>query len=280
MPNPSKAEPLKTPPAKASPAGVPPYRMTISRMTVDKLGVKLYDRVSAVLSELIANSYDADATLVKVEAPMGELLANLSESNLVDRGFAVTVVDNGIGMTPGQVNDFYLKVGKERRKDPKRGALSKLFKRKVMGRKGIGKLAPFGICFQIEVITSGGEVVDGTNPNGKKAKGYKTAHLILNRDGILKETDDDYFPDVGKLDGSVRPTRGTAIVLRNFAHRHVPKADDLERQLAARFGITADNWRIELYDNVLKDGAPKKERDVGTLKIELMPGTKLTFEEF
>ena len=37
------------------------YTMRISRLTVDKLGVKLYDRVSAVLAELIANSYDADA---------------------------------------------------------------------------------------------------------------------------------------------------------------------------------------------------------------------------
>ena len=37
------------------------YRMTISRMTIDKLGVKLYDKVSAVIAELVANAYDADA---------------------------------------------------------------------------------------------------------------------------------------------------------------------------------------------------------------------------
>ena len=37
------------------------YEMTISRLTVDKLGVKLYDRVSAVIAEIVANSYDADA---------------------------------------------------------------------------------------------------------------------------------------------------------------------------------------------------------------------------
>jgi hypothetical protein len=38
------------------------YELTISRQTVDKLGVKLYDTVSAVVAELVANSYDADAT--------------------------------------------------------------------------------------------------------------------------------------------------------------------------------------------------------------------------
>ena len=42
------------------------YTMTISRLTVDKLGVRLYDKVSAVLAELVANSYDADATLVRL----------------------------------------------------------------------------------------------------------------------------------------------------------------------------------------------------------------------
>lgn len=36
------------------------YAMTISQLTVDKLGVKLYDKVSAVLAELVANSYDAE----------------------------------------------------------------------------------------------------------------------------------------------------------------------------------------------------------------------------
>jgi hypothetical protein len=36
------------------------YKMTISRLTVDKLGVKLYDKVSAVLAELVSNRPLAD----------------------------------------------------------------------------------------------------------------------------------------------------------------------------------------------------------------------------
>ena len=50
----------------------PKYVMKISRLTVDKLGVKLYDRVSAVIAELVANSYDADAAKVTITAPMDE----------------------------------------------------------------------------------------------------------------------------------------------------------------------------------------------------------------
>ena len=60
----------------------PKYRMKISRLTVDRLGVKLYDRVSAVVAELVSNSYDADATKVTITAPMGEYLATRVQDEL------------------------------------------------------------------------------------------------------------------------------------------------------------------------------------------------------
>ena len=51
------------------------YTMRISRLTVDKLGIQMYDRVSAVLAELIANPYDADAENVTIQLPFGQYLA-------------------------------------------------------------------------------------------------------------------------------------------------------------------------------------------------------------
>lgn len=161
-------------PASAGPKRVAsaPYTMTISRLTVDKLGVKLYDKASAVIAELVANAYDADATVVTVSAPMGQLLAQKVSGDLRDKGFEIVVQDDGIGMTPNEVNDFYLKVGAERRNDKRRGAISTRFLRKVMGRKGVGKLAPFGIGNVIEVVTSGGELVAGKDATGKSGKGY------------------------------------------------------------------------------------------------------------
>src|SRR5688572_4074203 len=33
------------------------YRMRISRLTIDQLGIRMYDRVAAVLAELVANAY-------------------------------------------------------------------------------------------------------------------------------------------------------------------------------------------------------------------------------
>lgn len=258
-----------------------PYTMTISRLTVDKLGVRLYDRASAVIAELVANAYDADATAVQVRAPMNQLLAQKTAGVLTDKGFEIVVDDDGIGMTPDEINRFYLKVGAERRLDPARGSVSKKYKRKVMGRKGVGKLAPFGICRTIEVVSSGGQLVSGTDEFGKKTKGYLTAHLTLDRDGILKDTDTEYHPTPGKLDGVVRPNTGTTLTLRHFSHRMVPEMPEFERQLSQRFGLATANWKIDLVDNQKPPTDPNAKRIVGTFSTSIakMSGTEFRFEQ-
>jgi Histidine kinase-, DNA gyrase B-, and HSP90-like ATPase len=220
------------------------YIMTISRLTIDKLGVKLYDKVSAVIAELVSNSYDADATCVDIIAPMGEFLATKKSNQLQDKGYSISIQDNGIGMTPEQVNKFYLRVGADRRNDSERGDKSRKFERKVMGRKGVGKLAPFGICKKIEIITAGGELVPGVDENGNSMVGYLTAHLILDGSKILQPTDENYEPTVGILDGTCRSETGTSITLTDFEKREVPEMDILIRQLSQRFGITSQDWSI------------------------------------
>ena len=258
-----------------------PYRMTISRLTIDKLGVRLYDRVSAVIAELIANSYDADATIVTVEAPMGQFLATKTAGKVEDKGLEIIVSDNGIGMTPDEVNAFYLKVGAERRNDTGkgRGDKSEKYNRKVMGRKGVGKLAPFGICEEIEVLTSGGKKVEvlATEKSDKKS-GYRTAHLILDRTKIVNDTDDKYFPEVGHQDGTLSPKCGTIIRLRKFSsYRRVNDHQSFVRQLAQRFGIQSNDWKI-VTRNSEKEEAEGNEKIVGSFDIETMENSRIEFK--
>ena len=249
------------------------YVMTISRLTVDKLGVKLYDRVSAVMAELVANSYDADATEVTIEAPMGIYLATTKG----DAGYKIVVTDNGVGMEPDVVNPFYLKVGGERRKDPNRGNVSAKYGRHVMGRKGVGKLAPFGICDTIEVITAGGTPVDGTGPDGKPANGFRAAHFIMKRSDIICDHDEDYKPEVGDLDQRVLPRHGTTLILKDFIRRMVPEMKTFSRQLSQRFGVSAADWSVKLVDTQKAVGTPSHEGIVGAFEIDTMPNTKVTF---
>ena len=255
-----------------------PYTMRISRLTVDKLGVKLYDKVSAVIAELISNAYDADATTVSIHAPMGEYLARKSSGKIIDQGFEIVIEDDGVGMTPEEMQSFFLVVGAERRTDPRRSGDSRKFNRKVMGRKGVGKLAPFGICKIIEIISSGGkEITESHNLTAAK-QGYLTSHVILNYDDIQSDKDDlsPYQAETGKHDRELRPHTGTRITLRHFHRRRVGDIDTLEQQIAQRFGLPSKNWKITLYDNNDVGKAPKS-KTVAEFSIETMKNTRITF---
>lgn len=213
------------------------YQLKISRLTIDKLGVKLYDRVSAVVAELVANSYDADATEVHVELPLATLLS-VQDPTLPD--WTVSVSDNGHGLTPQEARDYYLRVGADRRKTGV-GAFSRKLRRPVMGRKGIGKLAPFGICKQIEVISSGGE---------ETPHGYLTSHFKMDFNRIISEDSDIPVPlDKGHLDKTYQPTSGTRVILTGFLPKRVPDGEVFMRQLERRFALAAPNFNVIVHDS-------------------------------
>lgn len=240
--------------------------MQISRLTVDKLGIQMYDRVSAVLAELIANAYDADAEKVSITLPFGEYLARKTKGEIEDQGFEIIIEDDGCGMTTREVNEYYLNVGYNRRVG--RSDRTPKHNRRVMGRKGIGKLAPFGICHEVEVISAGGNQTD---------RGYVVSNLILDLDEILAEETDQhgnvlpYHPNPGPQDGDYTDSAGTKLILRRFDRRRVPTREELDRQLAARFGLSQGNWSVRLEDST-EEGNPI---DLGTLNVDFMPGTHI-----
>ena len=240
------------------------YTMRISRLTIDKLGIQMYDRVSAVLAELIANAYDADAENVRITLPFGEYLARQRQGQLEDQGFEIVVEDDGCGMTANEVNEYYLNIGYNRRAT--RSEVTPEYGRRVMGRKGIGKLAPFGICHEVEIITAGGKLT----PDG-----YRVANLVLDLPSMLDERHDEggnplpYHPQPGQLDGSYEQKSGTKLIMRRFGRKRVPSGEDLNRQLAGRFGLSRTDWSVSLA-NSLDEGEPM---EVGTLDIDLMEGT-------
>ena len=246
------------------------YTMRISRLTIDKLGIQMYDRVSAVLAELIANAYDADAEQVRITLPFGKYLARKVQGRIEDQGFEIVIEDDGGGMTAQELNEFYLNVGYNRRNT--RSDRTPKHNRRVMGRKGIGKLAPFGICHEVEVITAGG---------AKTGHGYAVSNLILDLDVMLDEKTDalgnvlPYHPDPGPRDGTYKGSTGTRLILRRFDRKRVPTGEELDRQLAARFGLSQSNWGVRLEDNT-GDESPI---DLGTLNVDTMPGTRIDVDD-
>src|SRR5207245_735760 len=122
---------------RGNPTMTSPYKLTLDLRVLDHLGIKLYSNAAAVLSEAVANAWDADAELGKV---------GIGQTR-------ITIEDNGIGMDLKQVNDRFLSVGYDKRAEE--GETSGKG-RPFMGRKGIGKLALFSIADEIEVQTRAG----------------------------------------------------------------------------------------------------------------------------
>ena len=87
-----------------------------------------------MLSEVVANSWDADASHVNIEI----------------EAKSITITDNGHGMDEVDINKKYLTVGYKKRDDTK---VTAIHNRPVMGRKGIGKLSLFSIADTIEIHT-------------------------------------------------------------------------------------------------------------------------------
>ncbi|MCJ7509666.1 MAG: ATP-binding protein [Dehalococcoidia bacterium] len=119
-----------------------PLRLRFLGALVEELGRRMYPSLTATIAELISNAWDADAENVWVEIPFGQPWTTASR---------IVVTDDGNGMTRQEAASRYLIVGVKRRIDGK--DLSDRKKRKVHGRKGIGKLAAFGTADVLRLTT-------------------------------------------------------------------------------------------------------------------------------
>ena len=105
--------------------------------TINHLGVKLYSIIPPMLAELVSNAWDADAHNVWIRVS--------NEDKKIE------VTDDGVGMSFDELNDKFLKVGRNRRIELNEDTTAD--GRKVLGKKGLGKLSMFGIGPSITVAT-------------------------------------------------------------------------------------------------------------------------------
>ncbi len=202
-----------------------PLKMRLSLDVLRHLGLNLYSNVPAVLSEIVANAWDADAERVRVE---------LDKAN--DR---IVLEDDGSGMTRDEVIDRFLLVGYQRRsRQP--GPTPK--GRSPMGRKGIGKLSLFSIANEVVVETVG--------------NGQKTAlrmHLDTMRKAI-EDNRDEYEPEELPAP-EVDFDHGTRITLRELRKRQtISTAEGLRKRLARRFSIIGPSHGFEITVNSARIG--------------------------
>ncbi|PMY73090.1 MULTISPECIES: ATP-binding protein [unclassified Pseudomonas] len=213
------------------------YRMTVDLNVLDHLGINLYSNIAAVLTEAVANAWDADAEKVDI--------------HIDPNGQWIEIVDDGVGLSIDDMNAKYLRVGYRRRdEDPEHGRITAK-RRPVMGRKGLGKLSLFSIANVIEV---------------QSAKGGVSHGLRMTVDGIeasVKRKELYYSPDPLAED-SVIVEKGTRIVLRDIKRQRLGKGvTALRKRLARRFSVIgeAHSFKITI------DGRPISTADRGDLPM-------------
>ena len=199
-------------------------QMEFAGALVKHLGLQMYSGAVPAIAELISNAWDADALTVSVTLPLDEAIRADSE---------IVIRDSGDGMSFEDLKTKYLMLGRNRRADG--GGFSR-GGRPVLGRKGIGKLAGFGIAKIVEVRTV--------------------------RDGWFTSFEMNY-DDITGADSTIRPYRprvledrpleaadplrkGTEIVLRRLQLKNAINGDRFRASMGRRFSLFSDRFVVEI----------------------------------
>lgn len=204
---------------------------------LDSLGIQMYQSPVAAIAELVANAWDADAENVIIQLP----------TQIHDKA-VIVISDDGHGMTFDECQNSYLNVGRNRRID--NDSSRTLGDRPVLGRKGIGKLAGFGIADILEVETISGMT------------GERTVFAL----DINKLREEEFISTTAKPidtkivegpDDTRKKDKGTKITLRGLKLSIKPNPDQFARSMSRRFLLnqTSDNFQVSV------NGTPIPEDD-------------------
>lgn len=216
--------------------------------TIEHLGISLYSKLPSVLSELISNSWDADAETVSIE-----FIEN-------GRNKEIVYTDNGDGMEFKELQAKYLVIGRNRRKTDGRKKTVK--GRKVIGKKGLGKLSVFGICDIVEIITV---------KNGK----LNNFEMDLNK--IRKSKDSIYKPNIKAKDKPTKRANCTKIMLKKIRRKSGFNIKNIALSLSKKF-LIFDEMKTTLIKKGEKKCSVTNDLKFKELRTEFtwkFPNTKL-----
>jgi hypothetical protein len=214
------------------------FHIRILGRLLEHLGVQMYKHRDAAIAELVANSWDAGAKNIWITLPEENVYNQLTSEILIE--------DDGCGMNEEDLQDKYLVIGRNRRTAE---GSEEFNGRKVMGRKGIGKLAGFGIAANMTIETW----IENRSIE-------LTLNLNLLKNNPITETKDDVEKS---LEGSIRDVKpsgihndsksGTRIKLSTLKQKSSINIDALHISLARRFSRTVQgHMKIFINDVLLK----------------------------
>lgn len=209
--------------------------LDFSGRIIDHLGIQMYQSPIAAIAEMISNAWDADTENIKITLPLN-----------IDLTSEIVIKDDGNGMTLEACQKRYLTTGYDTRGgNPEAKSPEK--KRFLMGRKGIGKFAGFGIAKVINVETI------------SRQTGEKTSFTL----DIDKIRSDEYIGQRIALKNVIyekpnearKANHGTIITLKSLNLDKTPSQSVFLRGLSRRFILNqqVDNFSIEVNGTPLPD---------------------------
>jgi len=224
--------------------------------TIEHLGISLYSQLPSVLSELVSNSWDADAEQVVINFVDGDMEKqnnsnhghdnNASQQNNVEK--QINYYDDGEGMTFDELNEKYLLIGRNRRvendKQVTRGG------RKVIGKKGLGKLSVFGICDVIQISSIKNGLKNSFEMDLQQIKSSKTSL---------------YEPKISAYNEPTKENSGTELILKKVRRKSSFELDKIALSLSKKF-LIFDAMKVALQYNGSADTHVTNELKFSDLK--------------
>jgi len=254
-----------------------PLKFIVAPHIVQDLGLNLYTDLPRVLVEFVANAYDADSPdvrltyekdtidaarkAIKANFPKKGALIPLEEMVLPDH-LNIVIEDGGHGMSRDDLQDRFLVAGRRRREaDAKADGQPAMYSPKnrlLMGRKGLGKLAGFGVAQRVEIIT-------------KKAGEVHCTHITLDYAELVKKrnTNEIEIPDKRLPGDQIPGQQGTRVILSRLLYGPVQsRADTVSKALAehymfidrADFAIMMNGAAVPLFERGLAYAWPNPDK--------------------
>lgn len=209
----------------------PVFEMRFDPRTIEHLGVKMYSTLPPALAELISNAYDADAN---------EVTLIFHEQNGIPA--SIQVVDDGEGMTAEEIQEKFLVIGRNRRRE-EGDQTTRRHQRLATGKKGLGKLALFGLAKTIAITT---------RCEGRKSK------FILDWDDLIAASG-VYRPETVSVDEKTDEADGTIIRLTRLKRMSRFDLESLADSLSRLFIVGID-FKITLESDKGERFAVSDER--------------------
>lgn len=207
------------------------YCMSLSLNVLNHLGINLYSNIPAVLSEIVANSWDADAKNVFISINDDEII----------------ISDDGIGMDTNDINDKFLYVGYRKRENE---TISPKYQRKYMGRKGIGKLSMFSIAKEVDVISKKEISENSYTINAFRMNIDDITKVIETENHGDKNAASSYHPEEISYSECQIDKTGTIIILRKLKkNTSTLTAEYIKKRVARRFGIIGEAYNFSVFVN-------------------------------